>query len=208
MNHTSRTTRLRLCSAVHCSQCYTYWPWRLCVICAAPVVLYGSSEAFFGINHRRPGEDPAYAVMPSMAFVEFLPVDSTGAPLEGAQPLLGTDVKVTHSAARWRQFAHNSHVCRRLKIQFWQEYCENTEWKGLCSGCLVRWANLAIKLPLVLLIGTYWSDFFQRNILMSFVLNYIVDDSIRKISANDSYSPIGWCSVYAFTSAAVQLKLV
>ena len=58
-------------------------------------LMYGSSEAFFGINIRGPDEEPAYALMPSMALVEFLPVDSTGTPLEGATPLLATEVKVS-----------------------------------------------------------------------------------------------------------------
>ncbi|XP_043229044.1 probable indole-3-acetic acid-amido synthetase GH3.9 [Amphibalanus amphitrite] len=57
-------------------------------------LVYGSSEAFMGINVRSAREEPAYALIPSMALVEFLPVDATGTPLEGATPLLATEVKV------------------------------------------------------------------------------------------------------------------
>ena len=42
-------------------------------------------------------------LVPSMAMVEFLPVDESGAPLEGAEPLLATDVKVTQSTMKRKQ---------------------------------------------------------------------------------------------------------
>ena len=57
-------------------------------------MVYGSSEAFFGFNTRAAGEDPAYAIIPTMALVEFLPVDEAGSPPEGAQPLLADRVNV------------------------------------------------------------------------------------------------------------------
>ncbi|XP_043231784.1 probable indole-3-acetic acid-amido synthetase GH3.9 [Amphibalanus amphitrite] len=56
--------------------------------------VYGSSEAFFAVNTRPAGADPAYVVVPTMALVEFLPVDDAGSPLDGAEPLLADQLKV------------------------------------------------------------------------------------------------------------------
>ena len=57
-------------------------------------VAYGSSEAIFSVNTRPAGEEPAYAVVPTLALVEFLPVDESGSAPEDAEPLLADQVKV------------------------------------------------------------------------------------------------------------------
>ena len=52
------------------------------------------------MNMRPAGEDPAYVVVPTMALVEFLPVDQTGTPLDGAEPVLADQVQVNQPALR------------------------------------------------------------------------------------------------------------
>ncbi|KAF0309561.1 GH3 domain-containing protein [Amphibalanus amphitrite] len=55
--------------------------------------IYGASEGMLGFNIKNPGEQPAYAMLPGINFVEFLPVDKSGEVEEGATPLLASEVK-------------------------------------------------------------------------------------------------------------------
>ena len=56
--------------------------------------IYGASEGLLGINFKKPGETPAYALAPGINFIEFLPVDESGEVEEGATPLLASEIKM------------------------------------------------------------------------------------------------------------------
>jgi len=57
-------------------------------------IMYGSSEAFCGMNMRAPHQDPAYVLLADLSFIEFLPVDETGLAAEGEEPVLSDQVKI------------------------------------------------------------------------------------------------------------------
>ncbi|XP_043246864.1 probable indole-3-acetic acid-amido synthetase GH3.9 [Amphibalanus amphitrite] len=56
--------------------------------------MYGGSESILGVNINNPGEKPAYAMLPGLNFIEFLPVDESGDAEDGATPLLASEVQM------------------------------------------------------------------------------------------------------------------